>query len=85
MNAARAVTSNPPPPSPFSEAVAESPASIERVFVYAGPHYGRPHFLLARSASGREMQVQHLDGQPFTVHICDTEPVPESTHSNESP
>lgn len=76
MNAARAVTSDPPPPSPISEAVVESPASIDRVFVYAGSHYGRPHSVLARSAGGREMQVQHLDGSPFTVHICDTEPAP---------
>lgn len=38
--------------------------------------YDLPHFILARQAGGRELKVLHLDGRPFTVHICDTEPVP---------
>ena len=56
------------------------PSSPARVFVYAGPHYGRPHFILARHAHGRELRVKHLDGKPFTVHLCDTETV-EATSS----
>lgn len=77
MHAAQTATSEPPPHSPTRGTVAEPPASIERAFVYAGPHYGRPHFVLARQAGGREMTVQHLDGKPFTVHMCDTEPAPD--------
>ena len=85
MNASAPFSRKSPPPPPARGPVAEPPASIERVFVYAGLHYGRPHFVLARQADCREMRVQHLDGQPFTVHICDTEPVPESVDAGDSP
>jgi hypothetical protein len=82
MNSPASIKGKSPPPSPVRGTVAESPASTARVYVYAGPHYGLPHFVLARQAAGREMKVQHLDGKPFTVHICDTEPAPIQDESS---
>lgn len=51
----------------------------DRVIVYAGPHYGRVHYVLhdspASPLAANHLYVQHRDGNPFWVPKCDTEAV----------
>ena len=47
-----------------------------KVIVYAGKHYGQPHYVVGRHSNGRELMVWHVEdapGKAFRVNVCDTE------------
>ena len=50
--------------------------STTKVIVYAGQHYGKPHYVVGRHTNERELIVWHVEDSPgkaFRVNVCDTE------------
>ena len=64
--------------------------STTKVIVYAGQHYGKPHYVVGRHTNERELIVWHVEDSPgkaFRVNVCDTEtlsPNAELRHSADS-